>query len=129
MVRIHCKCAQGVSNAVVRGNLAKPCFNYNFKGVYYRFNCIYKHNCMICSLAYPAITCLRFHIINIYQTLGNRLKFNNPSAADYRPTLLNPNHRPVLRLREKFTLTNVCQWDFCIVCHFLQMFKIFASGN
>ena len=38
------KGAQGVSNAAVHDNLTKPCFNYNFKGVCHRFNCIYKHN-------------------------------------------------------------------------------------
>jgi hypothetical protein len=51
---------------------ANKCFNYNFKGVCHRFNCIYKHNCMKCSLVHPAITCLRFHRINGYQTLDNR---------------------------------------------------------
>jgi hypothetical protein len=45
-----------VSNAVVHDNLTKPCFNYNFKWVCYRFNCIYKHNCMKYSLVHPAIT-------------------------------------------------------------------------
>ena len=64
------KCAHGVFNAVVHDNLTTPCFNYNFIGVCYRFNCIYKHNCMKCSLVHPAIICLRFHRINGYQTLG-----------------------------------------------------------
>ena len=91
--------AKGVSNAVVHDNLAKPCFNYNFKGVCYRFNCIYNHNCMKCLLVHPAIICLRFHRINGYQTLGNRLRFNNPNAAAYRPPLLNQNHRTVFRHR------------------------------
>jgi hypothetical protein len=47
---------------------------------------------MKCSLVHPVITCLRFHRINGYQTLGNRLRFNNPNAAAYRPPLLNQNH-------------------------------------
>jgi hypothetical protein len=81
------KGAQGVSNAVVHDNLTKPCFNYNFKGVCHRLNCIYKHNCMKCSLVHPTITCLRFHRVNGYQTLDNRPRFNNPNAAAYRPPL------------------------------------------
>ena len=81
------KGAQCVYNAVVHDNLTKPCFNYNFKGVCHRLNCIYKHNCMKYSLVHPTITCLGFHRVNGYQTLDNRPRFNNHNAAAYRPPL------------------------------------------
>lgn len=38
----------------------KPCYDYNFKGVCTRMNCIYSHSCIRCSQFHPLMYCTNY---------------------------------------------------------------------
>ena len=87
------KGAQGLVQPA-HDTLVKPCFDYNFKGICHKLNCIYKHSCMKCSLMHPAVACIKFNRINGFQNF-NRPRFYNPVNRSH---LFNQN-RPLLRPR------------------------------
>ena len=103
--------AKGAQGTVVTANSSKPCYDYNFKGFCQKSHCIYRHNCVKCSLLHPAIACVRFDRVYDYQLIGNRPRFNNyglrpPMVGQNRPLWFNQNrpqffqqNRPALRLR------------------------------
>lgn len=63
-----------------------PCYDYNFKGQCNRQNCIYRHNCMKCSLLHPACNC--------FQSMGYgppTPRFQVPQIRGNTQRPLNPN--------------------------------------
>ena len=88
------KGAQGIANNMVY-NIGKPCYDYNFKGFCRKYQCLFTHSCMKCSLQHPAISCVKFERVHGYQGNLQRAVNNNFGMRHFLP---QPN-RPTVQYR------------------------------
>ena len=49
-----------INTPKTNNNYGYKCYEFNFKGLCKRSNCLYRHVCLKCNLPYPAINCLKF---------------------------------------------------------------------
>ena len=89
-----------IGHAPIKNQSNLACYDYNYKGFCEKFNCLYTHTCIKCSMAHPIVVCPQLTYKNVQQGVHNGYNANSyiqPNQMQYAQSWQGNPIRPIQR--------------------------------